>query len=161
MVPASADSLPGDTLYPVKTATEKVQAFFTFGDEARANFHLKLAERRMEELGSLAEKNRPIPASVLSAMRSETDSAIGFIDRSQQPGEALVSRLVNLTTSQRIVLARILTNASPETKHRLREAINRSEGAHWRAIIIRDRLMKPDAQHIAPRQLQREQKALY
>ena len=44
-VTASSNTLPGDVLYPVKTAAERVQGFFTFGDEARANFYMKLAEQ--------------------------------------------------------------------------------------------------------------------
>ena len=55
-VAASSDSLPGDTLYPVKTATERVQLFFAFSDVAKANLQAKFAGRRVQEMARLAER---------------------------------------------------------------------------------------------------------
>jgi hypothetical protein len=55
-VAASSDSLPGDTLYPVKTATERVQMFFAFSDVAKAKLQAKFAGRRVQEMARLAER---------------------------------------------------------------------------------------------------------
>jgi len=55
-VAASSDSLPGDTLYPVKTATERVQMLFTFSDVAKAKLQAKFAGRRVQEMARLAER---------------------------------------------------------------------------------------------------------
>jgi anti-sigma-K factor RskA len=67
-VMASANSLPGDTLYPVKTATEKARVFLTPGDETKASLHIKFAECRLREMEALVEAERPIPAPVLSVV---------------------------------------------------------------------------------------------
>lgn len=52
---ASNQSLPGDTLYPVKTEmTEKVEGFLVLGEKSKAKHEVKLAERRLEEVTTLA-----------------------------------------------------------------------------------------------------------
>ena len=55
-VAAASDSLPGETLYPVKLATERVQLAFTFSDMGKAKLHAKFAGRRIEEMARIAER---------------------------------------------------------------------------------------------------------
>jgi hypothetical protein len=55
-VAASSSSLPGDTLYPVKTATERVWLSMTFSDAARAKLQAKFAGRRVAEMARMAER---------------------------------------------------------------------------------------------------------
>lgn len=129
-VTASSGSLPGDVLYPVKTTAEKVQAFFTFGDEANARFHMKVAERRLREMESLAEAKRAIPESVLARMSLETERAIEMLGRVERVKEELATRVVDLTSNQRTVLEKIQREgASLELKQMLRDALQRSERA--------------------------------
>ena len=52
---AASNSLPGETLYPVKLATERVQFAFTFSEEGTARLHARFAGRRAEEMARLAE----------------------------------------------------------------------------------------------------------
>jgi len=158
IVTASTSSLPGDTLYPLKTAAEKVQAFFTFGDDAKANLHMKLAERRIEEINLLNERKRHIPVYVLGALQDETNHAITILNRAEEPKENLIARLVDLTSNQKTVLARVIVNAPPETQQRFREALSNSETAHGRATILRERLIKPNIPQITPWQHNLEQK---
>lgn len=137
-VTASASSLPGDTLYPVKTATEKVQGFFTFGNEAKASFHIKLAQRRLNEIEALAGKNRTIPQSLLDVMNSDTESAIELLIKHKPAGNELISRLTVLTSNQKTVLAKVIEEAPPQLKLRLKEALRHSERAHRRAALLED-----------------------
>lgn len=139
-ITASADSLPGDTLYPLKTTTEKVQGFFTFGDEAKASFYIKLAQRRLDELELLTERKRGIPESLLNVMHAETDGAIEILDRNRPAKEELVTRLMELTSKQKAVLAKVIEKASPQTRGRLQEALRRSERAYGRAIFLKERI---------------------
>lgn len=56
---AAEQSLPGDTLYPVKVSVnEEIRGAFTFSDEARADFEAKRAERRLEEASRLSKEGR-------------------------------------------------------------------------------------------------------
>ena len=142
-VAASMDSLPGDTFYPVKTATEKVQTFFTLGDEAKANLHIKFAQRRIRELESLSEAKRDIPQSLLNRMRAETEGAIEILDRNEVARKRLVAKLLGLTSDQRGVLAKAIEKVPPETKVKLLPALRRSEEAHGRAVLVREKIPEP------------------
>ncbi len=149
-VTASSSSLPGDVLYPVKTAAERVQGFFTFGDEAKANFYMKLAERRLEEMKSLSEKDRVVPASVVRVMSSNTDRAIGVLGNRDVLDEATVTRLVDLTTDQKLALAELAQKAPAATRVRLMEALERSNESHARAVGIQANTPVRGNQNSAP-----------
>jgi len=66
-VAASSGSLPGDTLYPVKTATEQVQMKLTFSRTAKAKLQARFAERRIKEMARLAEKGRMAQLEAVAA----------------------------------------------------------------------------------------------
>ena len=66
-VAASSGSLPGDTLYPVKTATEQVQMKLTFSKAAKAKLQARFAERRTKEMARLAEKGRTAQLGAVAA----------------------------------------------------------------------------------------------
>ncbi len=57
-VPASANSVPGEVLYPVKRGAERVELVLTASDFARARTHLIQAGRRLQEAGILLEAQR-------------------------------------------------------------------------------------------------------
>jgi hypothetical protein len=56
---ASQASLPGDTLYPIKLATEQAGMMLVGDDVARAERALSFANKRVREMEALAEKGRP------------------------------------------------------------------------------------------------------
>ncbi len=149
-VTASTSSLPGDTLYPVKTATEKVQGFFTFGSEAKANFHMKLAQRRLNEIKSLVEGNRSVPQSVLARMDAETDGAIEMLSRSKKVRKESIDRLTELTSNQKTELLELMEEAPSTVKWNLQEALKRSEHAHGRALQLQDRIPQMKKFQILP-----------
>jgi len=149
-VTASTDSLPGDTLYPVKTATEKVRGFFTFGSEAKANFYMKLAQRRLDEIKLLVEGNRSIPQSLLAVMNTETDGAIEMLSRSKQVRRESIDRLMGLTSNQKTVLLELMEKVPSKAKMRLQEALKRSEQAHGRALLLKDMIPQMKKLQISP-----------
>jgi hypothetical protein len=55
-VAASTSSMPDDTLYPVKLATERVRLGLTRGDIKKARVDVRLADRRVKEIIYLAKK---------------------------------------------------------------------------------------------------------
>ena len=147
-VSASASSLPGDTLYPVKTAAENVQGFFTFGSEAKANFYMKLAQRRLDELKLLVENNRNVPQSLLAVMNTETNGAIEILSQKQQAGNESIDRLMGLTSNQKAVLIEVMEKVPPKAKLGLQQALQHSEDAHARAILLRDRIPQMKKMHV-------------
>ena len=52
---AAQDSVPGDTLYPVKQTRERVMLVVVFTRGGKADLHARLAEERTEEAAKLAE----------------------------------------------------------------------------------------------------------
>lgn len=64
---ASSESVPGDTLYPVKLAFEQVQLAFTFSDTGKADLHAELASRRITEMERMAPKIDPESVEVLTS----------------------------------------------------------------------------------------------
>jgi len=57
-VAAASGSVPGDTLYSVKMATEQVQWKLTFSQGAKARLQARFAARRVQEMAQLAKKGR-------------------------------------------------------------------------------------------------------
>ena len=54
-IAASANSLPGDALYPVKRAAEEFRLFLTVGGQAKANLTQEFDQRRRDEARAVAE----------------------------------------------------------------------------------------------------------
>ena len=55
---ASSETIPGDTLYPVKRASEQAQFLMTFSDEKEADLHTELLERRVQEMEAVQARGR-------------------------------------------------------------------------------------------------------
>jgi hypothetical protein len=65
-VAASSETVPGDTLYSVKTTTEQIQLKLTFSKAAKAKLQARFAERRVWEMARLAEKGRMAKLAALA-----------------------------------------------------------------------------------------------
>ncbi len=58
MVALAKNSLPGDTLYPVKLFTEQVQLQTTSSPESQVQKNIEFAQRRVEEIAALTAQNK-------------------------------------------------------------------------------------------------------
>jgi hypothetical protein len=65
-VAASSGTVPGDTLYSVKTASEQVRLNLTFSKAAKAKLEARFAGRRVREMARLAEKGRTAKVAALA-----------------------------------------------------------------------------------------------
>lgn len=74
----SEGSLPGDTLYSVKKAAEKVETILATGDEAKIKVGIKHAKRRLEEVKILVAENKETKfvTETLEALKSTTEQVI-------------------------------------------------------------------------------------
>ena len=63
---ASADSIPGEPLYPVKSIRESVEERIARSDEHKARVHAKLARERGREMRELIVRGRIYEAEVVS-----------------------------------------------------------------------------------------------
>lgn len=74
---ASTDSLPGDALYPVKRAVERINLALHPSAESKGRLHLQFAARRLGEVQALIEQNRPeLVGETLADLDAEADAAV-------------------------------------------------------------------------------------
>ena len=66
-VAAASSSVPGDTLYSVKTTSERVWLAVTFSDGAKARLQARFAQRRVQEMARLIERGETGDLRSLSA----------------------------------------------------------------------------------------------
>ena len=65
---ASGDTMPGDTFYPAKLATEKIRVALTFSDAEKVELLSQLAETRAEEIAYALEEGKVAEAEVCLKM---------------------------------------------------------------------------------------------
>lgn len=121
----SANTLPGDFLYPVKIVSEKVRIFFTPRNK-RANLHIIYAERRLNEIERITEKGRTRGiAKILNILESETDSAINYMKDFEidEKSYEVFDMILENFEKQRIVLEGIKKKVPYEAKPAIDRAI--------------------------------------
>ncbi len=72
----SANSVPGDILYPLKLVTEKVSFLLTFSSERKAELRLTFSEERTKEIKRVLQKSGKLDEGLLDAMLTEAQSAL-------------------------------------------------------------------------------------
>lgn len=77
-VAASSDTVPGDTLYSVKTTTERVRLFFAFSDVAKAKLEAGFAGRRVREMARIAQRG---DTGRLEALRTRFNEHLARIEQ--------------------------------------------------------------------------------
>ncbi|MBM4443750.1 MAG: hypothetical protein FJ020_00430 [Chloroflexi bacterium] len=77
-VAASSGTVPGDTLYSVKTGTERVRLFFAFSDVAKAKLQAGFAGRRVREMARIARRGDVIR---LEALRIRFNQHLARVDQ--------------------------------------------------------------------------------
>jgi hypothetical protein len=122
---ASQSSLPGDVLYPVKTAAEKLQLAVTWGSDAKANLHLTLAQRRIDEVTQQVQQNRDINVQALGTVEQQLNDAIKELSNSRDTAanDKILSKFSTATLNQQITLEQVLVNAPDSSKPALNIAL--------------------------------------
>jgi len=121
----SADSLPGDFLYPVKLATEKVIIFFTSHHE-RANLHAIFAKKRLDEIERMVGKGRTVGIDeALNILESETDLVINSMKdfKIDEKSYEVFDKILKNFDKQRMDLEGIKEKVPDETKAAIQRAI--------------------------------------
>lgn len=116
---ASQNSLPGDTLYGVKLATEKTQVTFasvTGNKEAETQLHLKFAGRRSEEVKKVIE-NKQGDAS------ERAEEAIVELKKSIESARKTVEDVGQTDVGKAVGLAKDVSKMTNEINKDLTEAV--------------------------------------
>ena len=114
---ASQDSLPGDTLYPVKLGTEQVQRTFTIDDTSKVKLEMKFAANRLREMKAVAE-TRPeslqLAADGYEKNINQVMEKMGTLRAAGSGGD--VTERVAATISQHLAVLDNLEDSIPEER---------------------------------------------
>jgi hypothetical protein len=142
VVYASSESLPGDSLYPVKLAAERVRLALSPGDAAEARLHLGLAGERLREATRLTEMSKEEDIETLMSKYVEEVEAASHILQSQHArGEdvtLLSKHLQEHMARQQVMLSGIREEASEGTQAAVERAMAASEAAERQARATMD-----------------------
>ena len=114
---ASQWTIPGDTLYPVKTSLERVQLALSLSEARRAQLHIAFAERRLVEIQNLVMESRfEYLHSAVGAFESQAMQATSSLHSLDQKDAAramqLASELKRIIGEQAAILP-VLMQLSP------------------------------------------------
>lgn len=125
---ASQGSLPDDTLYPIKIGVEKLQLALTRSPEARASLHLRLAQRRLDEVIVQSSLGRDVSTSALEAIATQLNAAIEELDKTlPEDTKALLSQLSGLTLKEQGTLGELLAAVSESNRPPIKQAIDAAQ----------------------------------
>ncbi|MFQ5867614.1 MAG: DUF5667 domain-containing protein [bacterium] len=124
-VTLSANSLPGDFLYPIKLITEQVKFFLIANPEGKVELRLIYSEERMQELVRHLDKKRELNTQLLKAMLDEATLALQDITRlPERERPVYYSRLEHLNAYQKDVLENLKSKViSRQQKEELENTI--------------------------------------
>lgn len=99
---ASASTIPGDTLYPVKRAAERVELAFHRDLADRGAFKLELAERRLDEARELSKRGSDDMAaqSVREFQEAAADGEADLVEAFRNEGDTGSVALLNQFTQR-------------------------------------------------------------
>lgn len=96
-VNAASSSVPGDALYPIKIATERVQLRLTTSSEQRTKLHMDFAGRRLQEVKEVQASDRSGKSvrvqSALQSFRKEMASVKSEVENVSQKDPASASKI--------------------------------------------------------------------
>ncbi len=126
---ASQGSIPGDTLYPVKTAIEQIELKLTAGDSAQVQAYIDLAGRRADEVQNAVRRGRAESVrTAAAAYVRDVEDAGQRLSKSAAAGND-VSSLTTKLTGQLERQRAVLSGAGRNAPTGAREAVDRAVGA--------------------------------
>jgi len=135
---ASQASLPGDTLYPIKLATEQAGMMLVGDDVARAERALSFAGKRVREMVTLAEKGRPQDLNLAAEKYGYAlNMTLTEIEQARNRGldTGNVTALVAEATSRHfLVLDEVWDMVPDQAKTAIAHARNVSETGYFHAL---------------------------
>lgn len=123
---ASRDTLPGDTFYEVKTSLEGWQLAFAGGDEGKAQVHLQLAAKRLDEVERAAQAGRAdsvrLAAEALEHSLLQADGHLREAETAGKDVSELADLLADNLARQQAILAGAREQVAPEPGEALGKA---------------------------------------
>lgn len=114
LITATSGSLPGDTLYTVKRATESARINLIQDEKELAIAHVELAQKRLEEAKQAISENDPeTETAAIAALKEQTEKTLATAAplaatiAAENQDNSLINELVAIHDSQKLLLASI------------------------------------------------------
>ncbi len=122
MARASADSLPGDALYPVKRAIESGQLALVSQDD-EAGLRVEFAERRVDEFRRLFERGTVYPQALEEAT-DQIGRALRLVGTGEAGGDRLDAEIRHIIEQQAALATQAIPAAPPAAQLRLESVLD-------------------------------------
>lgn len=113
---AASDSMPGETLYPVKRTMEKIQLTLTIDDVQKAELQMEHARTRLTEAKKIIEANPQQKTTVIKKTLEDLADTTAKAVQQSADNKDLLKKVVELTDNQQAVLAGIEGMTTGDTK---------------------------------------------
>lgn len=114
---AAQASIPGDTLYPVKTTLERIQLALSFSEARRAQLYVTFAERRLVEVQNLVIEGRfELLHDTIEQFNTQANEASRLLRSVGAVNSLLARELANQLKSvieEQMTLMPVLSQAAP------------------------------------------------
>jgi hypothetical protein len=123
---AAQSSLPGDTLYPVKTGMENLQLAITTSPAAKADLYLKFTQRRIDEVQQEVKLNRNVSTETLAKVQQQFDDTLKELSNSKNTNASndTLSHLSVATLNQQVELQQTLASAPQSSQAVIQQIID-------------------------------------
>lgn len=129
IVQAAENSLPGDTFYTLKRASEEARLTLTFNSDKTATIHVELAQRRLDEVKKAINNNDvKVEAEAIAELQKQTAKTfaevpqVAAVNAVADGDSTLLNKLVALNKEQKLVLSEV--ESTPNTKDVTEVALN-------------------------------------
>ncbi|KKW28717.1 MAG: hypothetical protein A3K06_03060 [Candidatus Doudnabacteria bacterium RIFCSPHIGHO2_01_52_17] len=124
---ASEGSLPGDTLYSFKKASEKVEKILAQSNESKVKVSIKHAERRLREVQTLVVENKAKTAVVVKSLEDLKTATEQIMRTSSEINPELRFHVADLLAKEQEILDSVKAETEGELKAKVEEAITVSQ----------------------------------
>jgi len=139
---ASANSVPGDILYPFKKLTENVQFLLTTGKQDRAELRLTFSEKRLKELSELYRKTGQVDENLIQAMLKDAEASLEVHTIGQEGPSYLMTKARHLNDAQKDYLDQLKPHVKGQTKEVVDHAIQTCNQRGERMQQMMQQMMK-------------------
>lgn len=143
----SANSVPGDILYPLKLATEKVKFMLTFNSEKKAELRLTFSDKRLQEMIAVFQQSGNLDTTLLKEMLDEAKLALEETKIPTDTASVFVTKLRHVNAYQKDVLEKIRPQVVSSSRKIVDEAINMCDSrSRWmRRMMNEENEISPDS----------------
>jgi hypothetical protein len=140
---AALESVPGQTIYPVKKIVENVQMKMANTEEERTNLQIKFSNNRVDELEAILHKQQQGKISGQEVQKiveetakdiQKTTQALAAEQNLTEPKTDVLNKIVSLNTKQVAIIQAAQENSDGDIKAELEKALETSKDNMEQAI---------------------------